>query len=62
MWNIKKMIQMNLFIKQTHRVTEQTHGYQEVRVRGEIGWDFGTVRYTLLYLFNKHMVIFCCYI
>ena len=29
---------MNLFTKQTHRVIEQTHGYQEVRVGREIGW------------------------
>ena len=38
MWKLKKMIQMNLFTKQTHRVIEQTHGYQEVRVGREIGW------------------------
>ena len=37
MWNVKKkMIQMNLFIKQkeTHRHTEQTYGYQ----RGKGSW------------------------
>ena len=62
MWNLKKMIQGNLFTKQTHRVIDQTHGYQELRVGREIGWEFGTDRYTLLYLFNKDMVIFCCYI
>ena len=30
MWNLKKMIQMNLFIKQkqTHRHRKQTYGYQ----------------------------------
>ena len=31
MWNLKKMIQMNLFIKlkQTHRHRKQTYGYQK---------------------------------
>ena len=29
----KKMIQMNLFIKQTHRSWKQTYGYQ----RGKVG-------------------------
>ena len=29
MWNLKKkMIQMNLFTKQKHRLREQTYGYQ----------------------------------
>ena len=30
MWNLKKMIQMNLFTKQkqTHRLQKQTYGYQ----------------------------------
>ena len=47
---------MNLFRKQTHRLTEKTHGYHEVRGRGQIDWEFGTERYTLLYLFNKDIV------
>ena len=52
MWNLKKMIQMNLFTKQkqTHRVREQTYSYQEGRVRGGIDWEFGIDMYTLLYL------------
>ena len=34
MWNLKKMMQMNLFTKgkQAHRLREQTCGYQEGRV------------------------------
>ena len=37
MWNLKKMIQMNLFTKQkqTHRFRKQTSGYQ----RGKEGRD-----------------------
>ena len=27
MWNLNKMIQINLFRKQTHRLREQTYGY-----------------------------------
>ena len=36
-WNLKKMIQMNLFTKQkqTHRHRKQTYGYQ----RGWQGWE-----------------------
>ena len=29
MWNLKKMIQRNLFTKQTHRHRKQTYGYQK---------------------------------
>ena len=40
MWNLKKMIQMNLFTeqKQTHRYRKQTCGYQrgEEREEGKI--------------------------
>ena len=37
MWNLKKMIQMKLFTKQkqTHRLREQTYGYQERSGVGE---------------------------
>ena len=37
MWNLKKMMQMNLFTKgkQAHRLREQTCGYQE----GRVGWE-----------------------
>ena len=37
MWNLKKMIQINLFAKhkQTHRLGKQTYGYQRRRVLGE---------------------------
>ena len=50
MWNLKKMIQMNLFTKETetHRLRKQTYGYQrEKRCRG-VG--FGINRYTLQYI------------
>ena len=35
MWNLKKMIQMNLFSKQkqTHRPKKQTYGYQRGKRR-----------------------------
>ena len=44
MWNLKKMIQMNLFSKQkqTHRPKKQTYGYQRGNVGGsdKLGdWD-----------------------
>ena len=37
MWNLKKMIQMNLFTKQkqTHRCRKQTYGYQREKVGGK---------------------------
>ena len=35
MWNLKKMIQINLLTKQTHRYRKQTYGYQ--RERAEVG-------------------------
>ena len=43
---------MNLFTKQkqTHRLREQTYGYQGGRLGGGIDWEFGTDMYTLLYL------------
>ena len=38
MWNLKKMIQMNLFTKQTqtHRHRKQTYGYQRRKAGGGI--------------------------
>lgn len=36
--------QMSLFTKQTHRHREQTHGCQEGRGGGGIGWEFGLSR------------------
>ena len=43
MWNLKKMIEMNLFTKQkqTHRIREQTYGSQgEGWKRDRLGaWD-----------------------
>ena len=45
MWNLRKMIQMNLFTKQkqTYRYRRQTHGYQRGNVGGGNGklgaWD-----------------------
>ena len=44
-WNLKKMIQMNLFTKQkqTHRLRKQSYGYQRGKVgqgRDKVGvWD-----------------------
>ena len=51
MWNLKNMIQMNLFIKQkqTHRLREQAYGYQGERV-GRRARESGIDMYTLLYL------------
>ena len=45
MWNLKKMIQMNLFTKQkqTHRLRERIYGYQggSVGGRDRLGvWDW----------------------
>ena len=39
MWNLKKIVQMNLFTKQkqTHRHRKQTYGYQR-ESRGGINW------------------------
>ena len=42
MWNLKKMIQMNLLTKQkqTHRHRRQTYGYQRGWQGGKFGiWD-----------------------
>ena len=43
---------MNSFTKQkqTHRIREQTYGYQGGSVEGGIDWEFGIDMYTLLYL------------
>ena len=48
----KKKIQMNLFPKQkqTHRLREGTYGYQRGCSGREVGWEFGTDMYTVLYL------------
>ena len=42
MWNLKKMMQINLFTKQkqTHRHRKQIYGYQRGK-RGEICWPPG---------------------
>ena len=44
MWNLKKMIQMNLFTKQkhTHRLRKQNYRYKRGKVKGTdklAGWD-----------------------
>ena len=44
------MIQMNLFIKQTHRHRKQTYGYQRGKVGEGINWEIGIDIYTLLYI------------
>ena len=43
------MIQMNLFTRQTHRLRDQTYGYQGEQWEGETDWEFGIDTYTLLY-------------
>ena len=55
------MIQMNLFTKQkqTHRLREQTYGYQRGRGGGGIVREFGTDIYTLLcfkWITNKDLL------
>ena len=51
MWNLKQMIQMNLFTKQKkiqgHR--KHTCGYQRGKGGGGISSELGINRYTLLY-------------
>ena len=49
MWNLKKMVQMNIFTKQkqSHRCGKQTYGYQGW---GRINWEIGIDIYTLLYI------------
>ena len=50
-WNLKKMIQINLFTKQkqTHRHRKKTYCYQRGWVR-ETNQEFGINIYNLLYL------------
>ena len=52
MWNLKKMVQMNLVIKQklSHRCRKQTNGYQRRKGKGGINWETGIDIYMLLYL------------
>ena len=52
MWNLKKIVQMNLFTKQkqTHRFRERTYGYREEGWGEGIDWEFGIDMYTQLYL------------
>ena len=53
MWNLKKMIQMNLVTKQKqiHRHRKQTYGYQwGQQGGGEINQEFEINIYTLLYI------------
>ena len=51
MWNLKKMIEMDLFTKQkqTHNHRKQAYGYQR-EVGGGINWEYGINRCTLLYI------------
>ena len=51
MWNLKKMLQMNLFTKQKqmHRHREQAKGYQSERGLG-INYEFELNRYILQYI------------
>ena len=51
MWNLKKMVQMNLFTKQkqSQRCRKQFYGYQE-RSGGRDKWEIGLDIYTLLYV------------
>ena len=42
-----KMIKMNVFIKQTHRLRVQLNGYQGWCIGGGIDWEVGIDIYTL---------------
>ena len=46
----KKLIQMNLFMKQTHRLREWTYSCQGEEWRGEVVRELGISMFTLLYL------------
>ena len=54
MWNLKKKIHMDLFIKQkhTHRHRKWIYSYQGqvIKWSGEMGMEFGIDMYTLLHL------------
>ena len=47
----KYVVPMNLFTeqKQMHRHRKQTYGFQRVRDRGGINWEYGINRYALPY-------------
>ena len=51
MWNLKKMIQVNLCIKQkqTNRHREQIHSYQRGKAKGR-DKEFQTNAHTILYI------------
>ena len=51
MWNLKKMVQMNLFAnqKQSHRCRKQLSHYQG-KGGGVVNWETEIDRYTLLYI------------
>ena len=52
MWNLEKIVQMNLFTKQkqSHRHREQTYGYQGEKELGGMSQEIGTDIYILLYM------------
>ena len=50
MWTLKKMIRMKLFMKQTHRLREQTYDYHRGRVVRRDKLEFGIDMYIVLYL------------
>ena len=52
LWNLKKMIQVNLFTKQkqTYRHRKQSYGYQRGRVGGGINKEFG-INIDTLYIY-----------
>ena len=54
MWNLRKIIQMNLFTKQkkTHRLQKQISGYQIGKEYG-INLEVGVNIYTLLHVLIK---------
>ena len=47
---ILKMVQMNLFTKQSHRCRKQTYGYQWGKSGGGINWKIGIDIHALLYV------------
>ena len=61
MWNLKNLVQMNLFTKQiqSHRCRKHTYGYQEgkgVRINWEIGIDIHTPLLYIKQITNKDLL------
>ncbi len=57
MWNLKSMIQINLFTKQkqTHRLRKPIYGYQRGKVCGGINQEVGINKCMPLFILEKEM-------